>query len=39
MNLIRPQIEPDKQEEVIQIGFDIFWDGIKTSSLENSNEI
>lgn len=39
MNLIRTQIEPDKQEEVIQIGFDIFWDGIKTSSLENCNEI
>lgn len=29
MNLIRRQSDPVKQEEYIQIGFDIFWDGIK----------
>jgi len=29
MNLIRTQPELDKQEEIIQAGFDIFWDGIK----------
>lgn len=29
MNLIGTQQDPDKQEEYIQIGFDIFWSGIK----------
>src|SRR5512138_1657404 len=30
MNLLRIQSSPRKQEEIIQIGFDIFWDGIRT---------
>lgn len=30
MNLLRAQSSPRKQEEVIQMGFDIFWDGIRT---------
>ena len=30
MNLLRSQSKPDKREEIIQLGFDIFWDGIKT---------
>jgi AcrR family transcriptional regulator len=29
MNLIRAQPDPDRVDEVIQQGFDIFWDGIK----------
>ncbi len=29
MNLLRTQPKPAKQEEIIQMGFDIFWDGIK----------
>ena len=29
MNLIRMQTDPDKAEEAVQLGFDIFWDGIK----------
>jgi hypothetical protein len=28
MNLIRAQPDPDRVDEVIQQGFDIFWDGI-----------
>jgi AcrR family transcriptional regulator len=32
MNLIRLQPDPAKQQEAIQLGFDIFWDGIKTGS-------
>lgn len=31
MNLILSQPEPAKQEEYVQLGFEIFWDGIKTS--------
>ncbi len=31
MNVLRAQSDPDKQEEAIQIGFDIFWDGIGTA--------
>jgi len=34
MNLIRNQPEPMKQEEYIQSGFDIFWDGIKTPEVD-----
>jgi AcrR family transcriptional regulator len=30
MNLIAAGSEPAKREEYIQLGFDIFWDGIKT---------
>jgi len=30
MNIIRMQPDPAKQEETIQQGFDIFWNGIKT---------
>ena len=30
MNLLRMQSDPATQEEVIKVGFDIFWDGIKT---------
>ena len=30
MNLLRMQSDPAAQEEVIKVGFDIFWDGIKT---------
>lgn len=30
MNLLRAQVSPRKQEEIIQMGFDIFWDGIRT---------
>ena len=29
MNLLRTQSDPAKQEESIQQGFDIFWNGIK----------
>ncbi|HEX2993832.1 MAG TPA: hypothetical protein VHP14_03355, partial [Anaerolineales bacterium] len=29
-NLLRAQSSPRKQEEIIQMGFDIFWDGIRT---------
>ncbi len=39
MNLIRMQTDPGKQANVIRMGFDIFWDGIKTSDLEKSDEI
>ncbi len=31
MNLLRTQSNPRKQEEIIQMGFDIFWDGIKAA--------
>ena len=31
MNLIRMQPDPAKQEEYLQNGFDIFWDGIKAA--------
>ena len=30
MNLLRTQSKPAKQKEIIQMGFDIFWDGIKS---------
>ena len=30
MNIIRSQSNSSKQEEIIQVGFDIFWDGIRT---------
>lgn len=30
MDLLRAQPRPEKQEEIIQMGFDIFWDGIRT---------
>lgn len=29
MNLLRAQSSPKKQNETIQVGFDIFWDGIR----------
>ncbi|HSK89491.1 MAG TPA: TetR/AcrR family transcriptional regulator [Anaerolineales bacterium] len=29
MNLLRTQSNPRKQEEIIQMGFDIYWDGIR----------
>ncbi|MBN2118002.1 MAG: TetR/AcrR family transcriptional regulator [Anaerolineales bacterium] len=29
MNLLRTQSNPRKQEEIIQLGFDLFWDGIR----------
>ncbi|RPJ18618.1 MAG: TetR/AcrR family transcriptional regulator [Chloroflexi bacterium] len=29
MDLLRTQSDPEKQEETIQLGFDIFWDGIR----------
>ncbi len=29
MDLLRTQSKPEKQEEIIQMGFDIFWDGIR----------
>lgn len=32
MNIIRSQSDPAKQEEIIQAGFDIFWDGIRIRS-------
>jgi len=35
MNLLRAQSNPDKQEEIIQLGFDIFWDGIKTAGAKH----
>jgi len=31
MNLLRTQSNPRKQEEIVQMGFDIFWDGIKAT--------
>jgi AcrR family transcriptional regulator len=30
MNILRARSTPAKQEEIIQLGFDIFWDGIRT---------
>jgi AcrR family transcriptional regulator len=30
MNLLRAESNPEKQEKIIQVGFDIFWDGIRT---------
>lgn len=30
MNILRAESNSRKQEELIQLGFDIFWDGIKT---------
>ena len=30
MNLLRTQLNPDKQEEALQLGFEIFWNGIRT---------
>jgi AcrR family transcriptional regulator len=30
MNLLRAGSTPAKQEEIIRLGFDIFWDGIRT---------
>jgi AcrR family transcriptional regulator len=30
MNILRARSTPTKQEEIIQMGFDIFWDGIRT---------
>ena len=30
MNLIMARSDPAKQEEYIQLGFNIFWDGVKT---------
>jgi len=30
MNILRARSNPTKQEEIIQMGFDIFWDGIRT---------
>ncbi len=32
MNLMRTQTRPEKQEEIIQFGFDIFWDGIRAGT-------
>jgi AcrR family transcriptional regulator len=32
MNLLRLESNPGKQEEIIQMGFDIYWDGIRTRS-------
>lgn len=32
MTLLRTQPQPKKQEEIIQSGFDIFWDGIRAGS-------
>ena len=29
MNLIRIQADPARREEIVHLGFDIFWDGIK----------
>jgi AcrR family transcriptional regulator len=31
MDLIERQPDPSKQEEYIRLGFDLFWDGIKTA--------
>lgn len=31
-NLILTQSDPNKQEETIQIGFELFWDGIKVTT-------
>lgn len=33
-NLLIAQSDPNKQEETIQIGFDLFWDGIKMTKDE-----
>jgi AcrR family transcriptional regulator len=32
MNLLRAEADPEKQEEIIQMGFDIFWDGIRAGT-------
>jgi AcrR family transcriptional regulator len=32
MNLVRAQSRPAKREEIIQLGFNIFWDGIRVAS-------
>ena len=37
MELIREQAGPAKQEETIQHGFNIFWDGIKSDSLDQQS--
>lgn len=34
MNLLRTQSNARKQEEIIQMGFDIFWDGIRAGSIK-----
>ena len=31
MNLLRTESNPRKQEEIIQLGFDLFWDGIRAA--------
>jgi len=36
MNLMRTQTRPEKQEEIIQVGFDIFWDGIRAGTRKNA---
>ncbi len=36
MNVLRAQSSPRKQEEIIQMGFDIFWDGIRTSGRKSA---
>lgn len=38
MNIIQAQPDPGKQEQLIQMGFDIFWDGIKTASARLERE-
>jgi hypothetical protein len=32
MNTVKVQPDPAKQEESIKLGFEIFWDGIKTGN-------
>jgi AcrR family transcriptional regulator len=38
MDLLLNQPEPAKQAEIIRVGFDIFWDGIKTGDCRLSKE-
>jgi len=36
MNLLRTESNPRKQEEIIQLGFDLFWDGIRATGTKPS---
>jgi AcrR family transcriptional regulator len=38
MDLVLTQPEPVKQAEIVRVGFDIFWDGIKTGDRRPSEE-
>jgi AcrR family transcriptional regulator len=39
MDLLRTPTKPEKQEEIIQIGFDIFWDGIRARTRKTATPV